>query len=202
MKIHFIRHGKRDRQQSGDPGLTAAGRTEAGVLAAALAVENVATVYSSPLARARETAKIIATTLGLTVVNDERLRERMNWGDIVDQPFDEFIAQWERCSQDRDYQPPVGDSSRAAGQRLASFAADCHQPIAAQSVVAVTHGGVLADFLRTVFTPAELDRVRPAFSLAPYSGEVIPECSVTTLVYDGEDYHLAAIGVLLFEPVD
>ena len=202
MKIHFIRHGKRDRRQIGDPTLTAAGRTEAGLLAAALAVEPVAAVYSSPLARASETAAIIATTLGLTVVNDGRLRERMNWGDIADQSFDEFIAQWERCSQDRDYEPAVGGSSRAAGQRLAAFAAACHQSFATQTVVAVTHGGVLADFLRNVFTPAELDRVRPAFSLAPYSSEVIPECSVTTLVYDGEDYCLEAIGALLFAPVD
>ena len=207
MKIHFIRHGKRDRRQIGDPGLTAAGRTEAGVLATALAVEPIAAVYSSPLARAGETAAIIATTLGLTVVNDGRLRERMNWGDSADQSFDEFIAQWEHCSQDRDDEPAIGDSSRAAGQRLASFAAACHQSIAAQTIavqtiVAVTHGGVLADFLRNVFTRAELDRVRPAFSLAPYSGEVIPECSVTTLIYDGENYGLEAIGALLFEPVD
>ena len=202
MKIHFIRHGKRDRRQIGDPGLTAAGRTEAGLFAAALAVEPIAAVYSSPLARAGETAAIIATTLGLTVVNVGRLRERMNWGDSADQSFDEFIAQWEHCSQDRDYQPPVGDSSRAAGKRLASFAVACHQSSAAQTVVAVTHGGVLADFLRNVFTPAALDRVRPAFSLAPYSGEVIPECSVTTLIYNGEDYRLEAIGALLFEPVD
>lgn len=202
MKIHFIRHGKRDRRQIGDPGLTAAGRTEAGLLAAALAVEPVAAVYSSPLARAGETAAIIATTLGLTVVNDGRLRERMNWGDCADQSFDEFIAQWERCSQERDDEPAVGDSSRAAGQRLASFAAAGHQASAAQTVVAVTHGGVLADFLRNVFTPAALDRVQPAFSLAPYSGEVIPECSVTTLVYDGEDYDLEVIGALLFKPVD
>ncbi len=201
MKIHFIRHGKRDRQQIGDPGLTAAGRAEAGLLAAKLAAESIAAVYSSPLARARETAEIIATALGLAVVEDARLRERMNWGDIADQSIDDFITQWERCSQERDYQPPVGDSSWAAGRRLEEFVANCYQQSSRDTVVAATHGGVLADFLRNVFAPVELDRVQPEFCQQPYSGAVIPECSVTTVSYDGERYRLEAIGVLLFEPV-
>lgn len=201
MQIHFIRHGKRDRRQIGDPGLSPVGRAEAGRLAEALAAEPIVAVYSSPLARARETADIVAATLGLTVNEDVRLRERMNWGDIVGQPFDDFIAQWERCSQDRNYQPAVGDSSRAAGQRLEAFVTDRYQQRVGSTVVAVTHGGVIADFLLNVFASAELQRVRPEFCREPYSSTIIPECSMTTIRYDGAHYRLEAIGLLLFEPV-
>ncbi len=199
MRIHFIRHGKRDCQLIGDPGLTAAGRAEAARLAAALAAEPITALFSSPLARARETAAIIAAALGLIVIEDPRLRERMNWGDIADQPFDDFITQWERSSQERDYQPAIGDSSRTAGQRLEEFVADCYRQAAGGSVAAVTHGGVVADFLLNVFDTSDLARIHPDFCRQPYSGVVLPECSMTTLSYDGVCYRLEAIGALPFE---
>jgi broad specificity phosphatase PhoE len=202
MHLHLIRHGKRDHQSNSDPGLSPTGRAEAERLAAALAAEPIAAVYSSPLARARETAAIIAAAMDFPVVEDARLRERMNWGDVPGQSFDEFITEWERCSLDRDYQPRGGDSSRAAGQRLEAFVIDCQQRAVGGAVVAVTHGGVIADFLRNVFTQEALERVRPAFCRQPYSAAVIPECSMTTVVYDGARYRLEMLGSLRFEPVE
>ena len=62
MRFHFIRHGKRERT-IGDPSLTSEGREEAGLLAKKLASEDITQIFSSPLARARETAEIIATVL-------------------------------------------------------------------------------------------------------------------------------------------
>ena len=48
-------------------------------------------------------------------------------------------------------------------------------------VVAVTHGGVLADFLLNVFSEEELERVDSRFARHPYSGDVMQECSITTV---------------------
>ncbi len=114
MRFHFIRHGKRDHK-IGDPSLTSKGREEAERLARKLASEGITRIFSSPLARTRQTAEIIATILNLEVTEDSRLRERMNWGDIEGQSFDEFMAQWERCNRERDYRSSVGDSSIEAG---------------------------------------------------------------------------------------
>ena len=197
MRVHFIRHGKRDRN-IGDPSLTSEGRSEAKKLAMTLVSNNISHIFSSPLARTKETAEIIATTLNLKVIEDARLRERMNWGDLKDQSFDEFISQWERCSQERDYQPSVGDSSINAGKRIEAFVSNNYTKAPKSTVIGITHGGVLADFLRNVFSSEELNHIHPQFCTNPYSAEIIRECSVTTISYDDNEYQLNAIGDISF----
>ena len=196
MRCHFIRHGKRERR-IGNPSLTSEGREEAESLAGRLVSEGVAWVFCSPLARTRETAEIIAAVLNLELTDDSRLRERLNWGDIEGQTFEEFMVQWERCSRERDYEPDVGDSSIGAGRRIEAFVSDCHRRSSGDSVIGVTHGGVLADFLLNVFSADELNRISPGFCDDPYSSEAVRECSVTTIAYDGSQYRLDAIGAVL-----
>ena len=198
MRFHFIRHGKRDHK-IGDPSLTSEGREEAERLARKLASNGIARIFSSPLARTRETAEIIATILNLEVTEDSRLRERMNWGDIEGQSFNEFTTQWERCNRERDYRPGVGDSSIEAGRRIETFVSDCYRQSSKDTVIGVTHGGVLADFLLNVFSSEELSRISPKFCNDPYSGEVVRECPVTTIAYDANQYRLDAVGAILFE---
>lgn len=198
MRCHFIRHGKRDRR-IGDPSLTSEGREEAERLAGPLKSKGITRIFSSPLKRTRETAEIIATALNLEITEDARLRERMNWGDVESQSFNEFIAQWERCSRERDYEPCVGDSSIDAGRRIEAFVSDCYLHSAGDSVIGVSHGGVLADFLLNVFSSEELSRISSTFCNDPYGSESIPECSVTTVAYDGKEYRLEAVGAVLSE---
>jgi broad specificity phosphatase PhoE len=77
----LVRHGETDWNASNrfqghaDPGLNAAGREQARTLAEELADERVDAVYTSDLARARETADIIARRLGVPVVAIPELRE-------------------------------------------------------------------------------------------------------------------------------
>jgi broad specificity phosphatase PhoE len=76
----LVRHGETDWNRDGrwqghsDTELNDAGRDQARRLAAEL--DGVDVVYSSDLARARETAEILAEPLGLEVQLDPRLRER------------------------------------------------------------------------------------------------------------------------------
>jgi broad specificity phosphatase PhoE len=103
-------------------------------------------VYSSPLRRAWETAEIIATASRVGLHRDVRLRERMNWDGS--RPLADFMAEWERSTQDRDYVPSGGDSSVRAGDRLRAFLLDV---IAEPGpVAAATHGGVTVDLLLTL----------------------------------------------------
>ena len=77
----LVRHGETDWNRDGrwqggsDTSLNDLGREQACSLAAELDGD-IAAVYSSDLARARETAEIVAETLGLEVQVDARLRER------------------------------------------------------------------------------------------------------------------------------
>lgn len=55
----------------------------------------------------------------IPILVDTRLRERANWGDMPDQTFEQFVEIWDRCTKERDFSPPFGDSASQAGKRLA-----------------------------------------------------------------------------------
>jgi probable phosphoglycerate mutase len=79
--ILLARHGETDWNREGrfqghaDPPLNGLGRRQAGELATRLAATPFDAVYSSDLARARETAEILAASHGVPVVVDPGLRE-------------------------------------------------------------------------------------------------------------------------------
>jgi len=83
----LVRHGETDWNAEGrlqghtDRPLNDFGRRQAAALAERLADDDIDAVYASDLARARETAEILADRLGLAVVTDPDLRER-NWGQL------------------------------------------------------------------------------------------------------------------------
>ncbi len=181
-KFNLVRHGKRNGG-IGDAGLSDVGRIQARATARYLRDRVLAQVYASPLKRAKETAEIIAAVHGLAVVEDTRLRERANWGDVPGQSFAEFIAMWERTTHDPTYLPPVGDSAAQAGARLASFIRDTARSDPHGEIVAVTHGGLLTDFLTRAFSEEELERWHPSFIVN--QSRLIAECSVTVVVCDG-----------------
>jgi broad specificity phosphatase PhoE len=166
--VYLVQHGEKE-PVPGDPGLTDAGREQAARTARWLRGFGLSAVYSSPLARARETAEQIASASGLAVRRDVRLRERVNWDGR--ESFDEFVAQWARSLVERDFVPDGGDSSRQAGDRLRAFLLD----VSAEpgSVAAVTHGGVTADLLRTLLGDAGVSRA------LLYEG--VPACALTTI---------------------
>ncbi|WP_251035082.1 histidine phosphatase family protein [Paenibacillus polymyxa] len=118
--FHLVRHGLKERR-IGDVSLTFEGtlQAEATAMHFARAAFPVAIIFTSPLRRAHETASMIAHHIQSPITVDPRLRERANWADCPDQSFEEFIAMWDRCTSDPDYIPPVGDSAKQAGERLA-----------------------------------------------------------------------------------
>ena len=132
----LVRHGETDWNAEGrlqghtDRPLSDFGRSQARRLAAELEHEGIDAVYSSDLARARETAEIVGERLGLPVVLDPDLREK-DWGN------------WEGLTAvERDRVEFAGESTEAhqkrmlrALQRIAE-----HHPDGAR-VLVVTHGG-------------------------------------------------------------
>jgi broad specificity phosphatase PhoE len=148
--VHLVRHAQAAKIQ-GDPGLTATGREQAQRVAALLRLRPIVALYASPLRRAVETAATLSEALALPVALDARLRERANWGDDPAQSWPEFLAMWTHSDRERDWLPPVGDSPAAAARRMAAFLKMTMELHGGQEIVAVTHGGILGDWLTEQF---------------------------------------------------
>lgn len=188
MKTTFflVRHALKEKR-IGDVPITSEGVVQAKSTALRLANVPVTKIIASPLQRAIDTAAHIAHQTNVTVTEDQRLRERTNWGDLPEQTFEEFIAMWDRCTIDPNYLPPVGDSSKQAGQRLASFLAELTTVEPPDSrIVIVTHGGLITDFLVNTFPEHELNVWHPDFMAM--QSQLIPECSITTLIHENGKY--------------
>ncbi len=173
---YLVQHGEKERLP-GDPGLTQAGRDQAVRAGQWLRDQGIRTLYSSPLRRALQTAEGIASVTGLAVQTDARLRERLNWDG--GQSYDAFLALWDRTTDDRDFVPACGESSRQAGARLLAFLADLRASVG--PVAAVTHGGVTIDLLRTILGDAA---VPPDLFSAG-----VPPCVITAV----DDLHVVRI---------
>ena len=106
------------------------GRQQAQKLAEELAGEEIAAIYASDLARARETAQIVGERLGLPVELDPDLREK-DWGS------------WEGLtSVERDRVEFVGESTEAHQERmLRALERISERHPGGDRVLVVTHGG-------------------------------------------------------------
>ncbi len=86
-RIYMVRHGKAAAGFDGhhDPGLDATGRAQAAATARALAPIGPLALYSSPLARARETAEPLAARWGSEIIIEPRVAE-------IPSPTDDLAA--------------------------------------------------------------------------------------------------------------
>jgi broad specificity phosphatase PhoE len=99
--------------------LTEKGRAQARELAEKAAGEGLAALYCSPLARARETAGIVAERVGLEPVVDDRFAET-NTGDWTEVPYDEvdpeLFEAWQHAGEGWRY--PGGESLEEQMERV------------------------------------------------------------------------------------
>jgi probable phosphoglycerate mutase len=125
--------------------LTVTGRRQARVLGESLAGRRVAWVYTSPMARAVQTAEIAAGVLGLHVSVREGLRE-FAVGDHAGRPFREnmFAASYDAwLAGDEQARVPGGESGAEVLARMAAELAGIADLHPGETVLVVSHGGVL-----------------------------------------------------------
>jgi broad specificity phosphatase PhoE len=188
MFIYLIRHGQKVAVP-GNPALTALGRTQAKASGIYLAKQNIAKVIASPLKRTQETAQLICYQLQLPFSTDERLTERANW--TADTPIEAFIEYWHHSSRDRDWSSSIGNSSRATGKKVDEIINECKQS-GIDSLLLVTHGGTITDFLRNHFSDEKL--ISDFFETEKQLIETaIPECAITLVEFDGTQFALHSI---------
>src|SRR6476661_8498680 len=154
----IVQHAEK-LDRGGDPGLTETGLRQAASCAQALGQSNATALYSSPLLRAVETAQPIADALGLNVHRDDALTERMNWTEDDGRSLEEFLADWERSTWDRDYRPVGGDSSKRAGERFESALRRYAITNEIGPIICISHGGVTIDLLRNLIGDDRVEAV-------------------------------------------
>lgn len=127
--VYLVRHGQTDWNHDDlcmgqqDIPLNDLGRRQAELTAERLAKEKLASIYSSDLGRALQTAEIIAEPHGLEPITRRALRE-MNYGRWeshtraeIERLFPESREiDWER-EDSLSFQPPGGESRRALYDR-------------------------------------------------------------------------------------
>jgi len=115
--------------------LSAVGREQAAELRRRRAADGIAAVFSSDLARARQTAAIAFDGTGIPVLLDWRLRE-CDYGELNGSPAADLEAH--RADHlDRPY--PGGESWRQAADRVARFVADLPLRWSGRRVLVIGH---------------------------------------------------------------
>jgi broad specificity phosphatase PhoE len=152
MMLTLVRHGptewnaSRRFQGRTDMPLSAQGRAVARAIAETLHSEPFDCIYSSDLARAAESARILAEPRGMEVVLDERLRE-FDFGSWEGLTWDEIVATDPRLagrgsSAVKLYAPENGELFPQVCARAKSFLDDLTRQNLRTAAV-VTHAGVL-----------------------------------------------------------
>ena len=168
-QLIIVRHGqtewniKKIRQGHLDSPLTTKGRVQARALGQRLAREQFSAIYSSDLGRAVETAEEVAKVTGHKIITDVRLRER-HLGIFQGLNGEEIEAKYPaerrlfRVSGP-DYVIPGGESMTQQVTRNVAYLSELAEKHRGESIVVVTHGGVVSGFFRhTLAIPLEAPR--------------------------------------------
>lgn len=190
LHVCLIRHGETDwnvagrLQGSTDIELNAHGVRQAHAAARVLGEIPIDALYASDLSRASVTAEIIGEALDLPVQPEPRLRER-NLGLLQGlSPADAMQCYPEVYGRIKakiaDYLPPKGETAESVAYRAFAALEDLARRHAGQSVVAVTHGGVLDVIYRRV--------VSTGFSVS--RTWLLRNCALNWLMRDEAGWHV------------
>jgi probable phosphoglycerate mutase len=183
--VTLVRHGETHANQDGiwhgstDTPLSERGHRQASQVARFLAdtFDDVVALYSSPLERARHTARPIAEALDLEVATHAGLSE-YDLGSWEGKSYAELHSDyrlWHHIKQDPDFAPHGGESPRQVSDRYAAAIREITERHPRARVVIVGHGGALSMSLGLI-----LDR-----DYSQWRG-VMSNCAVSELVLDPE----------------
>ena len=179
LGIFLARHGETEWNRVGrwqgktDIPLSEVGRSQARDLGERLRDRGIAEIHTSDLCRARETAEIVATTLGITRVSfDPRLRER-GFGCFEGLTREECAARhadaWQRYLADRRVTPPDAEpQADVVARMLEAMTALAVSADRSGPVLVVSHGGAIRTFVHTVTGAAPPPLANAALFLATY----------------------------------
>ncbi len=144
MTLHIVRHGRTEANASGlllgraDPSLDAVGKAQATAIGSAL--PRCRLVVTSPLARCRETAELMAEHGEVDeLLVDERLIE-IDYGELDLTPLREVPNEvWRDWQADTGFRPPSGETLEELEERVGSCLGELWPRAVAEDVAVVTH---------------------------------------------------------------
>lgn len=155
-ELWLVRHGQTDWNLTGRwqgqapdaPGLNEAGYAQALAVREQLNGRRFSGIYASDLLRARQTAELLAESLGMTVTFEPRLRE-INLGTWEGMLSSEIEARYPRELEERKRDPwharaPEGESPGEVAERVLAAIEEISEEHRAGSVLVIAHGLSLA----------------------------------------------------------
>jgi broad specificity phosphatase PhoE len=178
-RLILIRRGQTDWNLAGryqgqsDLPLNQHGREQALQIARSLDGTGLSAIYASDLARARDTAQILARAAGLKVQLDPWLRE-INQGEWEGMLFAEIQARYpqelkRRRESPLDFAPPGGETVQEVRERVLSAVPELVHRHPDQTLAIVSHGLALA-IVRAHYENHPIEQV---WELIPGNGETI-----------------------------
>jgi alpha-ribazole phosphatase len=138
-----------------DVPLSEAGIRHAHDIAEALAAEPFAAIYTSPLQRCAETARLLAEGRECPLETLDALRE-LNFGRFEGRTFDDLMRdypdlyrRWMGSPTEVEF--PGGESFATMRRRVLAAAGELHARHAGQKIALVTHGGVIRILLTEAY---------------------------------------------------
>ncbi len=173
MIIYLVRHAEYVPVQGGShldnekAPLSSLGKKQAFALGRKLKRYKIDKIYSSVLARAKETASFIVSSTGVPVVYDERLNEQIISLHSTDRSAIKKMKR--RVREDHAFAPPDGESLNQAADR---FIRVLHEVVRSglSQVVFVSHCNVIQSALITLFSLNEIPKIDEA-SVTAFSYE-------------------------------
>lgn len=129
-----------------DPELTEEGHRQAEGAAAALCGADLELVIASPYSRALQTARIVASRLGLPVLIDDRARERYAFSCDVGSPRSHLARTWPEYDfshLEEAWWPKDEEPESSFAERCEAFARQWSADPRWDRIAAITHWGVI-----------------------------------------------------------
>jgi broad specificity phosphatase PhoE len=156
--------------------LTEKGREQATAAAEKLRGKEIMKIYSSPITRALETARIIADVVGVDIVQDERLRET-DFGIYDGKSPDVRSAKYATDLDRIDTDAWELEGLRNVRNRVGAFLEEIMRSDSGKNIVIVSHGDPL-ELLHGMLLGQTIEE-----SLLEWAPE---NASVTEMMYDGQ----------------
>jgi broad specificity phosphatase PhoE len=184
-RVFVARHGEAEYESDllSDAGgsLTALGRAQAAGLAAALAGERIAHIYTSSMSRAVQTGEIVGAQLGVGVTVRDALRE-FGVGSHAGQPAepDPFRPVFDDWLDGRlDTPIPGGESGSQVVERMCAVLEETADRHRGEAVLVVSHGGAICTAI-----PNLASNVERRFPLS----RPLANCDVVELAADADGW--------------
>lgn len=191
MKLVLVRHGESNWNRTGlvqgwrDPHLSTHGENQTKLLARKLSANHFKAIYSSPLRRAYQSAKILAAALGVSIKTCEGLKE-MHLGKWegkplkrIEQEYPGMPSRW--FERPTGVKIPGGESIASFRKRVITTLDEIRERHHDENIIVVAHGGVISIYLVHLLgmDPDRIWRIP------------LKNAAITTLIFDQDRVNVA-----------